>query len=79
MDPASDHWRRSWVELIGETTGRGVVVQRARIVSEPVSEYIRYEHAGSGSLPLRTLTTWSERPGPRDHACFAALRCPRGT
>ena len=46
VDPASDHWR-SWVELIGATTGRGVAVQRARIVSEPVSEYIRYEYAGT--------------------------------
>ena len=46
VDPGSDHWR-TWVELIREATGRGIAVQRARIVSEPVSEYIRYEHAGT--------------------------------
>ncbi|MFB9371320.1 DUF6879 family protein [Kitasatospora albolonga] len=46
VDPTSDHWR-TWVELIRETTGRGVAVRRARIVSEPVSDYIRYEHAGT--------------------------------
>ncbi|KPI17232.1 hypothetical protein OK074_8207 [Actinobacteria bacterium OK074] len=29
---------RSWLGLMGETIGRGVVVRRARIVSEPVSD-----------------------------------------
>ncbi|HLU74552.1 MAG TPA: hypothetical protein VKZ82_20400 [Nonomuraea sp.] len=36
-----------WVNLIRETVGRGIVVRRARIVSEPVSDYIRYEHAAT--------------------------------
>jgi hypothetical protein len=30
---------------MGEVTARGVVVRRARIVSEPVSDYIRWEHS----------------------------------
>ncbi|MBO8186621.1 DUF6879 family protein [Streptomyces spirodelae] len=38
-------WWRPWLDLIQETVGRGVVVRRARIVSEPVSEYIRFEHS----------------------------------
>lgn len=46
LDPASPFWA-SWVDLIHRTTGRGVTVRRARIISEPVSEYIRYEHAGT--------------------------------
>jgi hypothetical protein len=29
------------------TVSRGVVVRRARVVSEPVTDYIRYEHAGT--------------------------------
>nr|WP_246017131.1 DUF6879 family protein [Micromonospora pisi] len=29
---------------MAETTGRGVLVRRARVVSEPVSEYIRFEY-----------------------------------
>lgn len=45
-DPASPYWV-SWVDLIRRTVARGVVVRRARIVSEPVSAYIRYEHAGT--------------------------------
>ncbi|MBO3752148.1 hypothetical protein J5X84_39320 [Streptosporangiaceae bacterium NEAU-GS5] len=33
-----------WVDLIRATVARGVVVRRARVISEPVSDYIRYEH-----------------------------------
>ncbi|MGW6403671.1 DUF6879 family protein [Streptomyces sp. NPDC055134] len=40
-------WWRPWLDLIQETVGRGVAVCRARIVSEPVSEYIRYEYSGT--------------------------------
>ncbi|MEV7284041.1 DUF6879 family protein [Streptomyces sp. NPDC093252] len=45
-DPASEYWA-PWVDLISRTVARGVVVRRARIVSEPVTDYIRYEHAGA--------------------------------
>lgn len=41
-DPV-EHWRE-WVDLISATVARGVEVRRARIVSEPVSEYILWEH-----------------------------------
>jgi hypothetical protein len=44
-DPADRaSWWRPWLVLIDETVGRGVDLRRARIVSEPVSEYIRFEH-----------------------------------
>ncbi|WP_199550328.1 DUF6879 family protein [Streptomyces sp. N35] len=46
VDPGSEYWA-PWVNLIGRTTQRGVTIRRARVVSEPVSEYIRYEHAGA--------------------------------
>jgi hypothetical protein len=45
-DPESTYWA-PWVELVRRTVARGVAVRRARIVSEPVSDYIRYEHAGT--------------------------------
>jgi hypothetical protein len=45
-DPGSAYWA-PWVDLIQRTTARGVTVRRARIVSEPVTDYIRYEHAGA--------------------------------
>jgi hypothetical protein len=40
-------WWRPWLDLIQETVSRGIVVRRARIVSEPVTEYIRFEHANT--------------------------------
>ncbi|GAB2901322.1 DUF6879 family protein [Streptomyces mayteni] len=40
----SEFWR-PWVPLIERTVARGVQVRRARVVSEPVTEYIRFEHA----------------------------------
>jgi hypothetical protein len=36
---------QAWAALVKETVGRGVVMRRARIVSEPVTDYIRWEHA----------------------------------
>ncbi|MER5873090.1 DUF6879 family protein [Streptomyces sp. NPDC002044] len=38
-------WWTSFHTAVSEAVGRGVVVRRARVVSEPVSEYIGYEHA----------------------------------
>lgn len=47
-DPADRaSWWRPWLDLIQKTVARGVVVRRARIVSEPVSEYIRFEYSGT--------------------------------
>ncbi|AWZ08466.1 MULTISPECIES: DUF6879 family protein [unclassified Streptomyces] len=40
----SEYWG-GWLPLVERTVARGVKVQRARIVSEPVTEYIRFEHA----------------------------------
>ncbi|MFD8063486.1 DUF6879 family protein [Streptomyces cyaneofuscatus] len=40
-----DSWWRPWLDLVQEVTAKGVRVRRARIVSEPLSEYIRYEHS----------------------------------
>ena len=45
-DPGSAYWA-PWVDLISRATDRGVVVRRARVISEPVTDYIRYEHAGT--------------------------------
>lgn len=42
FDPVA-RWR-SWFDLVIETTARGVEVRRARVVSEPLSAYVRFEH-----------------------------------
>ena len=44
-DPADRaSWWRSWLDYVSDATARGVVIRRARIVSEPISDYIRYEY-----------------------------------
>lgn len=40
-------WWRPWLDMVSEAVGRGVVIRRARIVSEPVSEYTRYLYDGT--------------------------------
>lgn len=42
-DPAVPY--QSYIEAIAAAVSRGVQVRRARIVSEPVSDYVRWEHA----------------------------------
>jgi hypothetical protein len=42
FDPAV-RWA-AWFDMTSETTARGVQVRRLRIVSEPVTEYVRYEY-----------------------------------
>ncbi|MEV4947503.1 DUF6879 family protein [Streptomyces sp. NPDC053755] len=37
-------WWHPYDQLITDTVARGVSIRRARIVSEPVTEYIRWEH-----------------------------------
>jgi hypothetical protein len=83
-DPVFDAWRedhsrvavddeggRRWRSLVRETTMRGVSVQRARIVSEPLSDYTRFEyditggHNASAGEDVRWL--------PRRHATGLAL------
>ena len=60
-NPGSAHWR-PWVTLIRDMVARGVVVRRARITSEPVSDYIKYEHAGTHViLSAGELVRWLPR------------------
>jgi hypothetical protein len=40
--------RREWMDLMRKITSAGVQVRRVRIVSEPVSDYIRWEWLGAG-------------------------------
>ncbi|TMR05437.1 hypothetical protein ETD83_06925 [Actinomadura soli] len=52
--PAHDRTQRErdWHDLIAPAVARGVAVRRARIVSEPVTPYIRFEHAVTASMNL---------------------------
>ncbi|QRX91962.1 DUF6879 family protein [Streptomyces noursei] len=44
VSPNCDPDSRPWLSLMKEITSRGVVVRRARIFSEPMSDYLRFEH-----------------------------------
>ncbi|TVL88434.1 DUF6879 family protein [Streptomyces sp. SAJ15] len=64
LDPARSFWPR-WMPLVQDAVARGVVMRRARIVSEPVTDYIRYEHA---ITPLNLQAGEQVRWLPRRHA-----------
>jgi Family of unknown function (DUF6879) len=53
-DPSIDplNWYGFWLDLVCPLVARGVAVQRARIVSEPISEYIRFEYEITTALNL---------------------------
>lgn len=42
--PAGD----AWYDLVREHTARGVCFRRARVVSEPLADYIRFEYVSTG-------------------------------
>ncbi|GAA2626465.1 hypothetical protein GCM10010411_74250 [Actinomadura fulvescens] len=51
-----------WIEPVGAAVARGVKVRRLRIVSEPVSDYIRWEHAIShGNIQAGEDLRWLPR------------------
>ena len=70
-DPAFVKWRQdddtsypwdAWIDLVGGAVARGVHFRRLRIVSEPVSDYIRWEHAISyGNLKAGEELRWLPR------------------
>ncbi|MGH3547595.1 MAG: DUF6879 family protein [Pseudonocardiaceae bacterium] len=39
--------RQPWMTLVRDATAAGKVFKRVRIISEPVTDYIRYEWAGT--------------------------------
>ncbi|MEV6981179.1 DUF6879 family protein [Sphaerisporangium sp. NPDC051017] len=59
-----------WVSLVKATTSRGVTFRRARVISEPVTHYIRYEHAATvySNLAGGEQVRWLPRPKARDIA-----------
>lgn len=42
----------AWHELVGSVVRRGVTVRRARIVSEPTSDYIKFEYEATPAANL---------------------------
>lgn len=58
----------SWSELVRAHTARGVSFRRARIVSEPLGPYIRFEHAITDEVNISAgeQVRWLPRRGAPD-------------
>ncbi|MFI6530532.1 DUF6879 family protein [Streptomyces uncialis] len=54
---------QGWAELMREATARGVVVRRARIISEPISDYVRFEYDVTDAVNIAggELVRWLPR------------------
>ena len=74
-DPAYLAWRAGnveqavreyagWTETAGAATARGVEIKRVRIVSEPMSDYIAFEHAVTSGVNIVAgeAVRWVPRP-----------------
>jgi hypothetical protein len=74
-DPAFARWQagehvtapagQAWYDLVREHTARGVTFRRARVVSEPLASYIRFEYE---STPLNIAAGEDVRWLPRRSA-----------
>jgi hypothetical protein len=60
----------AWHALVGSVTGRGATVRRARIVSEPASDYIRFEYevTPAANLAAGEQVRWLPRQKASDLA-----------
>lgn len=62
-------WWSPYYQAITDAVARGVSVRRARIVSEPVTEYIRWEHyVTQGNVEAGELVRWLPRRQASDVA-----------
>jgi hypothetical protein len=57
-----------WFEIVGEAVGRGVDWRRARVVSEPVTDFIRFEWEAAGVIntPAGEKVRWLPRARASD-------------
>ncbi|MCK9869190.1 hypothetical protein MRI28_05895 [Nocardiopsis dassonvillei] len=64
-----DSWWHPFFQSVSDATARGVVVRRARVVSTPVTDYIRYEHEFTqANLLAGELVRWLPRREATDIA-----------
>ncbi|MET9244487.1 DUF6879 family protein [Nonomuraea sp. NPDC003709] len=66
-----DAYWHEWREEVTRAVGRGVAIRRARIVSEPVTDFIRYEYELTS--PLNIAAGEQVRWLPRSRASDLAL------
>lgn len=62
-------WWHPWLQNIVDATTRGVAIRRARIVSEPISDYIHYEYDGTfANIAVGEQIRWLPRRQATDLA-----------
>ncbi|WTW96007.1 hypothetical protein OG216_22670 [Streptomycetaceae bacterium NBC_01309] len=72
-DESEERWRSGWYALTAETAARGVEIRRARLVSEPVTDYIKYEHSLTfANVAAGERVRWLSRAAAKD-LLFPAL------
>ena len=55
---------RPWLDLIREMADCGVQVRRVRVISEPVTDYVRFQHAGTAlNVAAGEDVRWLPRAG----------------
>jgi hypothetical protein len=60
-------WWRPWLDVVSETVSRGVAMRRLRVVSEPLSDYVRYEYDGTfTNIAAGEDVRWLPRSRARD-------------
>ncbi|MEV6817542.1 DUF6879 family protein [Nocardiopsis dassonvillei] len=64
-----DSWWAPFYQAVADATARGVTVRRARVVSMPVTDYIRFEHEGTqGNIIAGEDVRWLPRRQATDIA-----------
>lgn len=68
IDPVESF--REWYDLIAKTVSRGVEVRRARVVSEPIADFIRHEYEVTPrmNIPAGEQVRWLPRRNAADLA-----------
>lgn len=63
-------WLRHWYDLVAAAVARGVEVRRARIVSEPITDFIRHEYDVTPvlNIPAGERVRWLPRRQASDLA-----------
>lgn len=70
LDPAEEaEWWRPWLELMKQNTSQGKTLRRLRIISEPVTDYIRFEWLDADEL-VKAGEDVCWLPRQRASACF---------
>ncbi|WP_228555122.1 DUF6879 family protein [Catenulispora pinisilvae] len=65
--------RKPWLNLVRDTVARGVEMRRARVVSLPPTDYIRFEHSGAPlNIEAGEEVRWLDRADAVDFLVPAA-------